>query len=304
MSPRKTRGFAVTIFDYAEKIDFINSFFENNLEWGCYGEEVTKSGTKHLQGFMQFKNPRTASGVIKYFEKTCLKGIHIEYAKGTPGQNKTYCMKELIDFNEFGTIPTPGKRNDLSEVRNKIIETGRMRDIIDMTENMQQIRGSEKYLTYKEPSRNWECNVFWFYGETGTNKSRTAHRMANPDDKWICGDTLKWWDGYDGHEDIILDDFRGDYCKFAYLLKILDRYPLQVEVKGGFRQLRARNIFITSDVHPTDVYSDTVGRKDQLLRRISIIRRFSKKGTEVMEQRSGVILCPDLKYEIMNFKWN
>ena len=128
--------------------------------------------------------------------------------------------------------------------------------------------------------------------------------MTDPEDRWTCGDSLKWWDGYDGHTDIILDDFRGDYCKFAYLLKILDRYPLQVEVKGGMRQLRCRNIFITSDVHPELIYGDHVGDKSQLLRRISKIVGFGKNGPEVMDQRSGVILCPDLKTEIINFKWD
>ena len=35
----------------------------------------------------------------------------------------------------------------------------------------------------------------------------------------------KWWEGYDGHEVVLLDDIRKDFCKFHELLTLLDIYP-------------------------------------------------------------------------------
>ena len=33
--------------------------------------------------------------------------------------------------------------------------------------------------------------------------------------------TLKWWEGYDGHELVIFDDFRADFCTLQIILKFL-----------------------------------------------------------------------------------
>jgi len=55
----------------------------------------------------------------------------------------------------------------------------------------------------------------------------------------------------------------------------LDRYPFQVECKGGSRQFLAKNIYITSCYSPEQMFE---GRVDedlrQLTRRIDIIEEF------------------------------
>lgn len=42
--------------------------------------------------------------------------------------------------------------------------------------------------------------VFWFYGETGTGKSREAHRLLaeSEDGSWVAPLNLDWFDGYCG----------------------------------------------------------------------------------------------------------
>lgn len=87
-------------------------------------------------------------------------------------------------------------------------------------------------------------------------------------DPWVSGKDLKWWNGYDGEEEVIFDEFRGDSCKFSELLRILDRYPYTVEVKGGFRQLLAKKIVITSCYAPETVYKKNEEDIKQLMRRI------------------------------------
>lgn len=87
--------------------------------------------------------------------------------------------------------------------------------------------------------------------------------------------TYKWWEAYDGHKVVLIDEFRGDWCKFGELLKLTDRYPYTVETKFGSRQIQATTWYITSCKHPSVVYNpdayDAFEKVDQLLRRIKTI---------------------------------
>lgn len=64
---------------------------------------------------------------------------------------------------------------------------------------------------------------------TGTGKTRTAHEMAKPGEKLVCLHSLKWFDGCEGADVVILDDFRNKWCfetGFTWLLSVLDRYAI------------------------------------------------------------------------------
>ena len=94
------------------------------------------------------------------------------------------------------------------------------------------------------------CKVFW--GPTGTGKSRTAWEQAGPSAYTKCPRT-KWWDGYRDQESVIIDEFRGA-IDISHLLRWLDRYPVNVEIKGGTVALNAKYFWITSNIHPLRWY--------------------------------------------------
>lgn len=300
-TPSKSRGFTMTVFDYDNKIEFMKKFFEG-MEYFCMGEELTKSGKKHLQCYFYMKYTRSFTGVLKMIKKSILNGAKLMIGKD-PDINwqAMYCMKEGNYFYESGTRPKQGERKDLSLVRSKLLETGKMRDIVDITENMQAIRGCEKYLSYKETIRSWKPWVIWFYGPTGTGKSRRARWILNPEDTWTSGGSLKWFDRYDAHEDVHFEDFRGNHCSYSFLLRLLDRYEMSVEVKGGHRQFLPKRIIITSHKSPEECYSGLDEGIDQLLRRIDIIHRVHENGADVLEHKSGVILDPDFCSSLRNY---
>lgn len=54
-----------------------------------FGKEVGENGTKHVQGFVEYKNPVDFTKMKKLLPKA-----HIEKAKGTLKQNFEYCSKE------------------------------------------------------------------------------------------------------------------------------------------------------------------------------------------------------------------
>ena len=134
----------------------------------------------------------------------------------------------------------------------------------------QQFCFAEKVLKYIEPKRDWKTEVLWIHGLTGIGNSKLANELA-PGAYWL-GSNSKWWDGYDGHEDVIIDDFRCESFEFNNLLRLLDRYPYRIETKGGTRQFLARRIIITSHELPKFVFRDFDGYDiNRLLRRVDTV---------------------------------
>lgn len=54
------------------------------------------------------------------------------------------------------------------------------------------------------------------------------------------------WCNYDGQKEVIIDDYEGTIAA-VHLKTWFDRYPCQVEVKGGMMALRATTFIITSN---------------------------------------------------------
>lgn len=259
-----------TSFDYSK--------LANESSYLIVGKEICPDTKKeHHQCYVEFSSKRYFNGI-----KKLLPTAHIEASKGGPEANKKYCSKDNNVILEIGTPFKQGVRTDLKKAKEMITSGATLEDIIDEDANYQTMRASELIMKFKEPKRNWKPEVFWYWGPTGCGKTRTAYEEAG-DRVWESGKTLKWWDGYDAHEDIIIDDFRPYFCEFAELLRILDRYPYRVEVKGGTRQLRARRIWITCPKPPDKVYEGTSEDVHQLVRRISVIKFFGPEvsGPEV-----------------------
>lgn len=236
----------------------------------CYGvEKCPTTGRIHHQGYLELRKSREKLTVANYLNKS-----HVEMRNGTQEQAITYCKKDG-DFHEWGVKfeNKQGKRNDLESIKESIITNNiPLRDVvINQCENFQQIKYAESLYKYKKVKRNWKPIVRWYHGPSGTGKTaRCVHEAG--ENRWMTAKDLRWWDGYDGQENVIFDDFRADFCKMHELLRILDRYEYRVEFKGGSTELLAKNIWITSCYPPTYIYkTDNTDHINQLLRRIDII---------------------------------
>ena len=217
---------------------------------------------KHLQGYIAFKNAKTFKQTKRWFG---LDKIHIESAKADDYANEKYCSKEQVII-EKGEPMKQGKRTDIERAIEIVKETGSIGKVLDHVYNYQAVRHAELYMKYKEPEVvRPNLQVINIWGESGKGKTRYVYENETRIYKPI---NYKWWDGYDGHEVVLLDDIRGDFCKFHELLNLLDIYPIKVESKGGSRQLRAQKIYITTPRPLTEMYQT---REDiyQLERRIT-----------------------------------
>lgn len=254
-----------------------DSLLKLSYKYIVIGEEVGESGTPHLQGYIEFKNPINFNTLKKKLPRA-----HMEKRCGTAKQASDYCKKDGT-FYEDGEISNQGKRSDIDKVVELIEDGNSLKDIATL-EPKSYIKFNKGIIALKnaliEP-RNEKPIVQVFYGPTGTGKSHSAREVFNDCDipyyTWTPA-RKTWWDGYDGHKGVLMEEFRGTpNMPLNYLLVLLDRYECPVECKGGTLEFVGTRIIITSSKHPKDWYEDASNdRIDQLLRRIDHIEYFDK----------------------------
>lgn len=109
----------------------------------------------------------------------------------------------------------------------------------------------EYRLLHSQP-RDFKTNVIVIQGPTGTGKSKFV-QDEYPGAYWKGRD--QWWCGYMQQETVVLDEFYG-WIPYDTLLRLCDRYPLDVEVKGGKVNFASKTIIITTNKHPEKWYKD------------------------------------------------
>lgn len=276
MEKTRCRNWCFTLNNWTEDEELFLTTPNKQIRYIIFGQEKgEKEETPHLQGFVIFHNQKEFHQVKKFFGDR----YHIEKTRGTVEQNIAYCSKDE-EFFENGDKPQgKGHRTDIEEVKKQVSEGVRLDIIVNNATSYQSARHAELLMKYKQPNFNRPPpKVFWFWGGTGTGKTRTALELAGTEDTWISGRDMKWWEGYYGQKKVIIDDFRGDFCKFHELLRILDRYPYRAEVKGGSVWVEFEEIYITTPLPPDETYkSKTTEDIGQLLRRITEVRQFGDR---------------------------
>lgn len=230
-------------------IQDLTSLSTMKLTYLLYGREV--KSTPHLQGYLEVSSKTSLSTMKKFLVRA-----HWEKAKGTPKQASEYCKKDG-DYDEAGSLSCgKGFRSDLQEIKKKIESGATEKNIADEYFEKWVVyrRSFQRYSALCAEERSWRTIVHVYWGKTGTGKTRFCLDQCMDRSFWIPGD-YKWFDNYDGQPIVIFDDYRGEY-PLQMLLKLLDRYPMQVPVKGGFVTWSPKKVYITSNIHPNEWYPD------------------------------------------------
>jgi len=238
---------------------------KKGIRYLVVGREHTKTEGLHFQGYIAWNNGKNFKQAKRWFG---LDKIHIEWAKGNDFQNQKYCSKENLMI-EVGKPTKQGKRTDIEKALQIAKETGKIRDVLVKVSNYQAVRHVELYMKYLEPEvLRPDLQVINIWGPSGTGKTRFVYENEKDIFRPL---NYKWWEGYDGHGTVLLDDIRKDFSTFGNLLKLLDIYPIRVECKGGSRQLRCMKIYITTPVPFVEMWQnrEIVGDLYQLERRIT-----------------------------------
>lgn len=245
-----------------------------HVTYGVFGREVGDNGTMHLQGYIEFANRKTIAGLKKLNRR-----VHWEKRKGTGLQAANYCKKEN-DFIESGELsnPQPGKRTDIEAAAEILANGGTVKRVAEEhpVTFIKYFKGIERlHSVLNDKPRNWKTpkEVIVFYGLTGTGKTRKVYEETEEE----LGEGMvwtypgnNWFDGWERGMNALFDEMTGSEFKLGYLLRVLDRYPMQVGVKCSHKQWNPDKIYLTSNFHPREWYHMNDTRSiDALLRRIT-----------------------------------
>lgn len=241
-----------------------------NHDWFNYiiiGREIAPTtGTPHLQIYAQLVKQRRIGALHKEFP-----GAHILFARGTPNQCKEYSQKEG-DWVERGHLRSPGHpRIDRDKMRELIKSGATLKEAFeqhDMTFN--DVKYFEKIQDILDEPQYEDREVIWICGDSGSGKTTLARKLMgeNPYEK----NDSKWWDGWDGQDTIVLNDWRPSrYWNASNTLKFLGGEPLRIEKKGSSRWLKCKKIIITCCDRPEEIWEKNHKQEQvkQLLRRIN-----------------------------------
>jgi len=289
------------------------SFQDMPYSYLLYGREIGEQGTPHLQGYVQFKQRLRLTALKKLHPQA-----HWEPSKGSSTDNLTYCKKDN-DYQEFGKLTNTkgaaekGVNSTEERIKRNLLlrDTKDLNDLInDGTLSLNQVPCIEKARKIlKEQARlsappaalDGDLPHLWYWGPSGTGKSLKA-RTDHPDAYLKAAN--KWWDGYDGENTVLIEDFDKKHDVLCHHMKLwADRYTFNAEVKGGSTgKIRPGLIIVTSNYHPRDIWTDP-SDLEPIMRRFNVVefdntlyRKRKEKETEentISKKESALLEAQD-----------
>ncbi len=256
----------------------------------------------HLQGYLYFKNGRTMKGVKRLFGTL---NPHLEGARGTPQDNLTYCTKlegRVTGDSSWtftrGSLPTQGARMDVAALliysKTHTISDCWTEHPVDMSRYYRAVIAMKAAVA---PVQNGMPVVKVIVGGTGSGKTHLAMMEASEATD-VTGDTvgphevfhmmsptgknvIPWLDGYTGQDHVVIEDLGVGQINFRILLRMLDKWPNKMQIKGGTVEFSPKKIWITTNIHPKKWYpieepEDTWGT-GPLARRVGKITKLEKR---------------------------
>lgn len=215
--------------------------------------EKGSEGTVHLQFFVHFPkaNKKRLAAMKKLDQR-----VHWEPVRVNNGADN-YCMKEETRMEgpwEFGVRPV--KRNSKTDW-DRVFEEAKAGNFdaipapIRVKHYGNLVKIAKDHIT---PSDSADVRGTWIYGEAGIGKSRKAREDFPDFYPKLCN---KWWDGYLGQKNVIMDDIGLEHKVLGQQLKIWgDRYGCVLETKGGALGSAFDNFVVTSQYSIEDIWSE------------------------------------------------
>jgi len=254
MTDRRSKHWLFTWNNYSD--DDFDGLVVVDCVYLVAGREVApETGTPHIQGYIVMAGLKS----LKQMKTVLGSQVHWEAARGNAEQNFVYCSKEG-DFVEYGVRPAcPGRKKGEQAERWAVALEQAKAGLPQEDPQIEFVHGKlvkwhRAEALMKRGLQDTDGQMLWYWGDSGTGKSRKA-REENPEAYLkMCN---KWWDGYEDQDVVIIEDFDASHNVLGHHLKIwADRYPFLAEYKGGAMKIRPKVVIVTSNWHPSTIWSD------------------------------------------------
>lgn len=225
--------------------------------------------TPHFQGFIVFHQAMRPKAVHELLGGRA----HIEPARKCSAQCANYCKKEHF-YMEFGSLgekralsqgdqeeisPKEAKKRAiawLDNEDNKWVRAKELPGYLLMTPGFIQAWQLQRKTTLG-PDRP-DLKIITLIGPTACGKSFAAHSIFPDHAKCAYGNGGAWFANGDAPV-LLFEEFTGQ-IPLQKMLCLLDRYPTQLEEKGGFAPALYTTVVITSNITPDHWYGNFIKR--------------------------------------------
>ncbi len=273
-----SRNFTFVLNNYDDaQIEIIQRVANSStIKYLIYGHEVGSSGTPHLQGYFDVAVSCRATGAKRLFG---IRELHVEYKRESRPHAIKYCIKDCGD-HYWESDPSlrgagAGARSDLKSCCELIRTTKSMEGIITQypASFVRFFRGFDRLLEHYTPAVSRESHqCILIIGPTGIGKSTVAARVFSDAYWWPKQATSPFAPHYNGEKTVILDDFYG-WLPFDMMLRLIDKFPYQVNVMGRSVRYAAEMTIITTNEEVCTWYPNCQHRLPSLQRRIDTVYR-------------------------------
>lgn len=220
------------------------------VQWLRGQQEIGEAGNLHWQLFVAFKK-KVRIGTVK----TTVGNGHWEPSRSEAAEEYVWKEDTRVAGTQFELGRKSLQRNSEKdwEAIKSSAQNGRLEEIpadvyVRCYSSLTRIAKDNM-----RPS-GMERRIFVLWGPTGTGKSHRAWAAAGLD-AYPKDPKTKYWDGYTGQENVVIDEFRGG-IDIAHVLRWFDKYPVCVENKYGGLVYKATKIWITSNLDPNLWYPE------------------------------------------------
>ena len=264
-----SRGYIITLNNpKVTKEMLLEQFIQNyekTLKYCVLSLEKGDSGTKHIQGYAEFKSPVPFASI-----KSFIPEAHLEPRKGSPleaseyvkgiGKHKDKSGETLEGAIEHGELPVgQGKRSDLDVIAEMLIEGATPETIMKvypsqylrLRTHIRTLHQEIQEEKYKNVVR--DLDVFFITGGSRTGKTSGVYNYFGFENAYRVTNYDHPYDGYECQDILILEEFHGQ-LQMSELLQLLEGYPMKLRARYYDRQAAYTKVMIITNKSFNDLY--------------------------------------------------
>lgn len=280
--PKTSRRWCLTINNPGDSELFLAAVMGYELvktiKYAAWQLERGASGTDHMQMWLVMGSPCRLAAVVALFP-----GCHAEVQRGSDEAAEAYVTKMDTRIAGPWTVGDrksvgQGARVDFKKFVEDLRTGAPLKAIAEAHPGnfIRYHRGARELREILVADRTEAPLVIGYVGPSGCGKTFAAQKYCQDRNLsyWTHSGKNQWFDGYDHQDVAILDEVDKWSRDFGYgrMLRLLDKYPVMVEVKGSSVKFTSKVVIFTGSVPPAQWFLDPgtgTSPKEQLERRIN-----------------------------------